>query len=1582
MSKDKDDFAHLHTHSDYSSLDGACKIDDYVDEAVKRGNPAIAITDHGTCRGILKLHEATKDKPIKPIYGCEFYVSQDMHRKGLTDDEKKEITKGLPKNEHRAAIKRYEDENGIRDRWHTTVIAENEVGLRNLYRLSSNSYVDGFYYKSRIDLDELEKYKEGLIITTGCLSSPVNDSILQGRERAAYELADRLYQIAGENLYLELQPHAIRDQRVTNKFALDLYERFDKKAKFLATQDAHYLARENAEHHEVLLCIGTGSLMSDPDRFKFDGDEFHMRTRKEMFAAFRRHHDHIPAQVVKQALNSTLEIAERCSAKVHVDYKAALLPRPEVPGKYEENDFQYLKDLCLDGWKWRDIEKRARDIAARRGLDFPKLYREYADRLKHELRALKTQKFVPYFLLVREIYAFARTSDIMIGPGRGSVGGSLIAYLLGITIVDPIEHGLIFERFINPFRFDLPDVDMDFEDRRRHEIIEWLIKRFGRENVSQIATIGKLSGKACIKDVSRVLEVPLREVMQVTSSIIERSSGDERASQTIEDSFKDFEVCREFDKRHPKVLYHARHLEGLSKTLGIHAAGVVTSPVPLATLMPMEIRKHNGEDVIVTAYDMYGVAAMGLAKLDVLGLRTLTVIKEALQAIKLEHGVEIDFESPDFNLNDPKVLQAFTDHDYGGVFQYDTPSADKICAGVKFSDFEDIAAMTALNRPGTARSGLATKYVERKKNPKLVEKVDFHPLVSKITSDTLGIIVYQEHVIKIFTDCAGFAPGTADSLRKTIAKKIGDETIGRERASFVEGCAKHSGIDAPTANKIMDAITFFGCVCADSEVLTPGGPRRIDSLKPGEEILSSDEAVHKTRAYQREDTSQTNRVQACGLPISFLEEWFSLRGGKNGSEQVGAGTQIGLEEVWPYLEAWRNNPPQGRESVEQLSRQLGSLDARSAHDLTQACIQGSALLFKGLQEEGILQKALQSLLPGGVQEASPEAWDGCWIQEDGQGSNGQESSEFEIPDGKSGVAASSQGASNPSVIRNRIKAIGRSGFKHVWELMLDNGACVYATLEHWFATPTGFKKLGSILVGEQVYTGIGPSCVESIAHVGEREVWDLECENSDNANYFVRHADSEQWLISHNSYGFNKSHATEYGMISYWTMYLKVYYPLEFYWALLKNEPDRIRIAAYAKQAKKHGIELLPPHVNVSKTDFVIDRAHNAIRGSLVDIKGVGPGAAETIMENQPFKDWFDMQDRINKAKVHRGVNIALAKAGALKGLVPSTKWYLDNIEEIWKIKDKKRQRKELVAMFEAAKGAEDFNDEDMALQASSVNPLAFGKHPIDAYKEFIERVIKFESADMSSDSFFDDHGEKPTFITGVILEVKYNQIGDFHTGAAPTEDEKKEMFWGARYANVNIESEGGKQNRCKFDFDIFDEHRPTIDAGVGTPVMVHVIPNSKFQNLRAQFVVNLAQLRERMKDCRALNVWERIVTGTHPALSYAWKDKDARHRAVTNEKFKASPIGGVVVGVVTNVRLKYDKNGNLMAFFGLIGADGFFIDVIAFSSIWEYVGRAIKQGYLVKCIVEKKPDRMRGWSYFCGEKVKVLSKPFIGEPT
>lgn len=1269
-----DDFVHLHTHSDMSQLDGCGKISEYVKTAKARGHKALAFTDHGTMRGVMQHYEQCKEMDIKAIFGTEFYVSKNMMRKGLTDEEKADLTKDKPKAEHKAAIKAYEEREGIRDRWHITVWAQNNVGLRNLYKLSSASFIDGFYYKPRIDLAALIKHGEGLHVASGCLSSPISDSWLAGKKRQTFEYADLLHEAFGDRFWLELQPHAIREQRLTNELMLKLHDRYGGVSRYLATQDAHYVNQEDAQHHEVLLCIGTGSNLSDPERFKFDGDEFHFRTRKEMRRAFGAHHEHIPSHVVKEALNNTMVLAESCTAKIEVDYHKTLLPDPGVPEKYNGDQFAYLKDQVLEGWAWRDVSRRAATYAARESIPKSEALELYRARLLMELKALKKQRFVPYFLIVRDLYRFARESSIMVGPGRGSVGGSLIAFLLGIASTDPIEHGLIFERFISPTRIDMPDIDMDFEDRRRGEIIQYIREKYGADKVCQIATIGKLSGKECIKSVSRVLEIPLAEVNQVTKSIIERSSGDERASQTIEDSFRDFEVCRDFNKRHPKVLEHARVLEGMAKNLGIHAAGVVASPVTLTDVIPLEIRKQsNGPDIVVSAFDMYGVAGAGLVKMDVLGLRTLTVIKEALELVEKRHGVHIDMEKE--SLNDPKVLAGFTAHDYGGVFQYDTPSADKVCQGVDFTSFEDVAAMTALNRPGTSRSGLATKYVERKKNPKLVAKIDFHPAVSKITADTLGIIVYQEHVLRIFTEIAGFAPATADSLRKTIAKKIGDETLGKERENFVKGAMTTTpGMTEAVANKIMDAITFFG------------------------------------------------------------------------------------------------------------------------------------------------------------------------------------------------------------------------------------------------------------------------------------------------------------------SYGFNKSHATAYGMIAYWCMWIKVYYPVEFFWSLLKNEPDRIRVGQLAKDAKKHGIELLPPHVSTSQTSFVVD-GEKCIRGSLIDINGVGEKAADAVMAAQPFTDIMDFIARVDRRRCNRGAVVALAKAGALDGLMPNIKWFIENADTAWDMLTSKRKRdtlekaRELLA--ESAK-LDDYNEEDKLLVGSKVNPLAFGRHPIDAYASFIEGKIKAPIVEMGDDDYFKDYDGKGHFIAGVIVEVKYNQIGDFHTGPLPTEQERKEQFWGARYANVNIEDKSGKQNRVKFDIDIFDEFRHIIDKGLGTAVIAHVTASAFTQTLRAQFAIDIEDCRKRYRADEVRTGWEMIAMGVHPAKVYDWKDRAMRKARISNQKFWDSKRGGIFTGVVTNVKLKYDKRGGLMAYFGLIGGDLRYTEVTCFASVWVSIRKHIKAGRFLKIELERQADKWRGKglsSIFNGGGIKLLNK-------
>ena len=640
MSKKQEDFVHLHVHSDHSQLDGCGKISSYVEEAKKRGSPAISITEHGSMRGYFKQHKSCEEHDLKPIYGIEFYVSNDMYRRGLTDMEKFDVTKGLKKNEQKVAIKKYEEEEGIRDRWHLTAWARNDKGLKNLFRLSTMAYTEGFYYKPRIDINALIKHGEGISIGTGCASSVIHDRVVQGKKRKAFEIADQLRDKFGENLWLEIQPHDLDIQVATNQFNLELKERWGKHARLLATQDAHYVHSGDSIHHEVLLCVGTRDVLSNPNRFKFDGTDFFLKTRKQMRKTFLKNHPYMTKKQIKESLDSTVMFSEQVDAKVNIDYHAALLPHVVVPKKFS-SEWEYLKSLCSIGWKRREMATRIAATGERLGMTYSDSKKMYLKRLAYELSTLKRQNFISYFLIVHDLYDWTRDNGIMAGPGRGSVAGSLVAFLLGFTCVDPLEHDLIFERFINSDRIDLPDIDMDFEDARRQEILDYLRTKYGSENVAQIATIGRLSGKQCLKDVSRVLGVPYMEAQEVTGSLIEIEGKKDDDEGILERAFSEVKVCRDFDKKYPNVLRHSLVLEGLAKTLGIHAAGIVVTPDRVENYVPLEIRKYKGQNVVVTALDKKGVAAMGLVKLDVLGLKILTVFRDCIEALRDNKGVEV-----------------------------------------------------------------------------------------------------------------------------------------------------------------------------------------------------------------------------------------------------------------------------------------------------------------------------------------------------------------------------------------------------------------------------------------------------------------------------------------------------------------------------------------------------------------------------------------------------------------------------------------------------------------------------------------------------------------------------------------------------------------------------------------------------------------------------------------------------------------------------------------------------------------------------------------------------------------------------
>ncbi|KKL96734.1 hypothetical protein LCGC14_1841520, partial [marine sediment metagenome] len=569
----------------------------------------------------------------------------------------------------------------------------------------------------------------------------------------------------------------------------------------LATQDAHYLRADHAESHEVMLAIGTNGAMVDPNRFRFpDPQEYWFKTRDEMREGFGALPDCMDERQIEEALDNTLVLGEQCCVGLDTDRFKALLPEVELPNG-SDNEFNYISDLCMSGWLDRDIPDRIRLLADRDGLNPAKVQLNYIKRLGHELKVIRDKKFIPYFLMGHELYEWANAQGIAHGPGRGSAAGSLVLYLLGLTEVDPLEHGLLFERFIGEGRIDLPDLDCDFDASRREEIIVHLEEKYGSDKVCRISSFGTLANKQAVRDVARVYEVPYPEVLEVTAKMDK--------DLTLVENLEQVPECTDFGENYPEVTGHSLALEGMVKSLGVHGAGVVVSSAPITDILPVETRadKRGGPRVRVSSVDMHGVQDLGLVKLDVLGLRTVTILQRAVDAIRERHGIEIDPWQLD--LNDTEALAGFTAQDFNGIFQFDTPAMARVAAGVEFKNFAEIAAMNALNRPGPARSGLTEKYLKRKKGRADVDWDGMHPIVADITRDTYGVLVYQEQVMRLLSELGWFDAAATDEVRKKIGKSKGKKEIEPIRARFVSG-AIEQGMEPDEAHALMDAVVEFG----------------------------------------------------------------------------------------------------------------------------------------------------------------------------------------------------------------------------------------------------------------------------------------------------------------------------------------------------------------------------------------------------------------------------------------------------------------------------------------------------------------------------------------------------------------------------------------------------------------------------------------------------------------------------------------------------------------------------------------------------------------------------------------------------
>ncbi len=746
----KGNFVHLHLHTEYSLLDGYTRTSKLFKKVKELGMDSVAITDHGSMFGVIDFYKMAKKEGIKPIIGCEVYTAS---RTLCDKDPVKDKSMG-----------------------HLVLLAKNNNGYKNLIKIVSKGYVDGFYYKPRIDYGLLEEYSDDIICLSACLAGDIPRKILNNNYEAAKKLAVRLNKIFGkDNFYLELQDHGIEEQKKVNQGLIELSK--ETGIPLVATNDVHYLNEGDHTVHDILLCIQMGKTIDDNERMEFESHEFYLKSHDEMNQLFSR---------IPEALENTVKIAEMCN--VDFDFNQMHLPEFDVPQGYTPSE--YLRKLCYEGLNNRYINTS----------------KEIENRLEYELTTIEKMGYVDYFLIVWDFIKFAKDNDIVVGPGRGSCGGSIVAYTLNITDIDPIKYNLIFERFLNPERITMPDIDIDFEDERRGEVIEYVIKKYGNDRVAQIITFGTMAARGAIRDVGRAINMPYAEVDRIAKQIpFSLGITIDKALETSQDFKKSYQ-----NNENAKYLIDiAREVEGMPRHASTHAAGVVISKKAVDEYVPLYLHDNN----VTTQFNMNLLEELGLLKMDFLGLRNLTVIKDALKLIKDHRKIDLDFSKMSYD--DPKVYELISSGETLGVFQLESTGMRQFMKELNPSCLEDIIAGISLYRPGPMDS--IPKYIKNKNNPKNITYI--HPKLEPILKVTYGCLVYQEQVMQVVRDLGGYSYGRSDLVRRAMGKKKMD-VMEKEREYFINGkiddngdieitgCIR-SGISKEIANIIFDDMIDF-----------------------------------------------------------------------------------------------------------------------------------------------------------------------------------------------------------------------------------------------------------------------------------------------------------------------------------------------------------------------------------------------------------------------------------------------------------------------------------------------------------------------------------------------------------------------------------------------------------------------------------------------------------------------------------------------------------------------------------------------------------------------------------------------------
>lgn len=1114
------DFVHLHLHNEYSVLDGVGTSKQYVYRAKELGQTFLAISNHGNCDGVLDHQKQCKVAGIKPIAGCELYVVPDMHIK----------TKG-------------------EKRYHATVLVENQTGWKNLLKLLTIANLEGFYHRPRVDLETLALHLEGLVLMTGCSLSFLN---MPGARKHLRGFVDIL---GPERVYLEVMPHQLKEQQAINEKCLALRKHYG--LRLVATNDCHYPSNRAAYYQEVLLAIQSRKKMSDKDRWKFSIDGFYLKSKDEMVEAFKVLGGLSPKQL-HESFESTMMIAGLCK-KFEVKQQAPALPSigffPE--GK---TDLQKIQEIVQFGFESRILEKEDGWLL------------RYKGRVEEELALIRNAKFERYFLIVWDLISWCRTNGILTGPGRGSVGGSLVAYLMGITDVDPIKYDLSFSRFISPDRIDLPDIDMDFEDHKRHLVKKYLQDKYGEFNVAGLSTFMAMKGRGVITDVSRVYDIPLAEVKIATKAVDSTVSENQ-----VKEAFETSPECMRFKKKYPEVVEVAEGLEGQIRGVGQHAAAVCVSSVDLREGLNCNLAIRSGQ--VVANWDKDNAEYMGLIKLDILGLSALSILQSAKEMIQKNHGVEIDFNA--IPLDDKKVYREINKGNTVGAFQIGARGLSKFCQQLGVDDFGLLVAATALYRPGPLHSGMAEKFIKIKNGDAPVKKLEGG--YDRITEDTFGIIVYQEQVMAIINQMSGIDMATCDKIRKLMAKSKGEEAINKYKQQFLEGCGVNGSCDKRLGNLIWKTLVTFGsygfnkCLTGDTILTRASGNQYQPAQVTVKELFDA----------QRSKTEWGAKFRKQGVQVLQMDDDARIRPGKlknvyySGQQEV---FQI-TTNSGKSIKATRNHKLLTPEGYEEVS----------------AIEVGSFLLCQGEKEERI--KVGPAALGNG------KSYSGIGWQKGAGNICFVDGRTEQFRKAKVTVTARSNDKCEICFTPN-------NGDKHFLEFAhinsLESFNGDYSKYHHYdnikHLCNSCHKKLDyQIGVRKRRWSKGLPVIVEqvvSIESLGFQRTYDVEMKTE--AHNFIANG-----IVSHNS------HSVEYSLITMWDMWLKTYYPGEFIAATLTHG-GKDKCPEYLKEAGRLGLEVRLPKIGIShSTDWRIDADRNLF-APFSAVGGIGEATAEAIAKYNP----------------------------------------------------------------------------------------------------------------------------------------------------------------------------------------------------------------------------------------------------------------------------------------------------------------------------------------------------------------------------